>query len=102
MKDKSASPPGANGSKPLASSSSGLSLIPAGFIVDVEAFKRAALKKQLLSAKAIAEKSGVAEERVSLLFRGQRLSLKTLLKIAKALDLDWPEGVLVKREAVSA
>src|SRR5438034_404715 len=90
LKSKNASPPKANGARahsPLASSSAARSkpdFLPAGWVIDVDAFKRAALKKQLLSARAIAQAAGIAQESVARVYRNEPVGLKTLLALAKA------------------
>ena len=70
-----------------------------GYVINFEAFRQAAIRKGLFTVRAIARETRVHPPAVARLLRGEPVSLKTFMKVAKALELRWPEDILVKKDA---
>ena len=70
-----------------------------GYVINFEAFRQAAIRKGLFTGRAIAKATQVHPPAIARLMRGEPVSLRTFMKVAKALELKWPEDVLVKKDA---
>jgi uncharacterized protein YggE len=70
-----------------------------GMQVDVEAFKKAAIAKQMFSATQLAKAAGVGGRQVWRLYEHQPIPYRSLMKIATALGLTWPDQVLIPAES---